>query len=49
MVSTFKKLTPGEEIQNHPSTMHSFDGHLLNIYYMPGIDKHAEASEMSRT
>lgn len=49
MVSTLNEFTPGEEIQNHPSSMHSFDGHLLNIYYMSDTDKHAEASEMSRT
>lgn len=40
---------PHEETQNHPSTMHSFSWHLLNIYYVSVADEHDEASEMSGT
>lgn len=49
MVHVSRNSWPGEEIQNHPSTMHSFNWHLLNIYYTSVTDEHAEPSEMSRT
>lgn len=46
---TSRNSGPGEEIENNPSTMHSLNWHLLDIYYISVTNEHAEASNISRT